>query len=123
MAGTSLGLVVLRAADLEVARAFYSAIGLTFVREQHGTGPVHYSCELPGGVVLEIYPGKPGSAPDRRNAGATIIGLKVQSLDPALTALRGKGAVILTPPQDTPWSRRAVVQDPDGRAVELSEPS
>jgi catechol 2,3-dioxygenase-like lactoylglutathione lyase family enzyme len=35
--------VVLRCADLERSRAFYEALGLTVVPEQHGAGPAHFS--------------------------------------------------------------------------------
>jgi hypothetical protein len=46
---------VLRVDDIEKMRAFLEALGLTFVREKHGSGPEHYSCER-NGRVLEIYP-------------------------------------------------------------------
>jgi predicted enzyme related to lactoylglutathione lyase len=101
--------------------AFYKALGLNFVQEQHGNGPTHYSCEL-GGAIIEIYPGKPGTAPDRRNAGATLIGFQIADLDVIVKSLEPTGAMILTSPQDSAWGRRAVVQDPDGRAIELNQP-
>jgi lactoylglutathione lyase len=72
-------------------------------------------------IVIEIYPGKPGSAPDRRSAGATMIGFQVEILDAVIEQLKNNDAEILTAPQDSLWRRRAVVQDPDGRAIELSE--
>jgi predicted enzyme related to lactoylglutathione lyase len=118
---TSLNLIVVRSANLEASLTFYGALGLSFVQEQHGTGPIHYSCEL-GGTVIEIYPGKPGTAPDRRNAGATLIGFQIADLDATLKALEPTGTVVLTAPQDSDWGRRAVVQDPDGRAIELNQP-
>lgn len=40
---------------------FYNELGLEFVRERHGKGPVHYSCFL-GKVIFELYPRKPGSS-------------------------------------------------------------
>jgi lactoylglutathione lyase len=115
----SVSLIVLRAADLDRTLLFYKTFGLEFVHEQHGNDPVHYSCEL-GDTVIEIYPGKPGSAPDRKAAGATMIGLRVENIDQIVHALESGGTVILSAPQDGPWGRRAVIQDPDGRAVELS---
>lgn len=48
-------LYVLRAHDPEKTLAFFQGLGLHFVREQHGEGPVHYSCEM-SGKVFEIYP-------------------------------------------------------------------
>jgi catechol 2,3-dioxygenase-like lactoylglutathione lyase family enzyme len=102
--------------------AFYGALGFEFVEEQHGTGPVHYSCQL-NGMVIELFPGKPGTAPDRRNSGATMIGFQINDLDDVLENLDGLGAVILTQPQVNDWGRRVVVEDPDGRAIELNQPA
>lgn len=116
-----LNLVVLRTADLASARSFYEGLGLSFVEEQHGTGPVHLSCER-GGMVLELYPGKPGQAPERLNAGATMLGFSVESVDEALRKLNALKVTIVTPPKDSPWGKRMVVLDPDGRAIEISEP-
>jgi lactoylglutathione lyase len=112
-----LNLLVLRAADLDVTLSFYRALGLSFNEEQHGKGPVHYACELDG-LVLEIYPAGAGSAPERTQGGAVMLGLVVASLDQTLVDL---GVTPVSPPKDSAWGRRAVVLDPDGRAVELSE--
>lgn len=118
---TILNLIVIRAADIDKSRTFYETLGLEFVQEQHGTGPVHYSCQM-GMLVIEIYPGKPGIAPERRNAGATMIGFQVENIDNVLATLHALGAVVLTPIQNSEWGKRAVVQDPDGRAIELNQP-
>ena len=120
MTKPSLGLVVVRSADIEQTLRFYRALGLEFTEEQHGNGPVHYACDL-GGTVIEIYPGKPGTAPDRRAGGATLLGFQVGLLEVTLKAIAEIGATVLTAPQASPWGKRAVVQDPDGRAIELSE--
>lgn len=47
--------LVLRTSHMAATVEFFSRLGLTFVEEQHGEGPVHYACEKDG-VVLEIYP-------------------------------------------------------------------
>ncbi len=117
-----LNLMVLRTTDLASARSFYEALGLSFVQEQHGTGPVHFSCER-GGTVMELYPGKPGQAPERLNAGATMLGFSVESVDAALEKLKVLDVKVVTEPKDSPWGRRMVVLDPDGRAIEVSEPA
>ena len=103
---------------MDAMLALYRALGLTFEQEQHGTGPVHHSCDM-GGTVLEIYPGNDGGALDRRAGGATSLGFRVASLDAVLSALKQLGAPVITPPKDSQWGRRAVVADPDGRAVEI----
>jgi predicted enzyme related to lactoylglutathione lyase len=45
----------------------------------------------------------------------------VPDLDAALRSVDAVGAVLVGRPKTTPWGRRAVVRDPDGRAVELVE--
>jgi len=116
----SISLIVLRAADVQKALAFYQAIGLSFEEEQHGSGPIHYACTL-ADTVIELYPGEPGSAPERKQGGATLIGLSVPSLDESLAALAQLGTAPTSAPKDSPWGRRAVILDPDGRAIELTE--
>ncbi len=120
MTEISLGLLVLRASDLEKSLAFYRAIGLTFTQEQHGSGPVHYACTI-GGTVMEIYPGEPGTAPERKSGGATMLGFNVAALDETLAALAKLGYSPIAPPKDSAWGRRTTMLDPDGRAVELNE--
>lgn len=117
----TISLVVIRSNNLLDTLTFYQALGLSFVEEQHGTGPLHYACDL-GGVIVELYAGKPGVAPDRRQGGATMLGFQVLDLNATLTTIRALDSVVITEPQTTPWGRRALVQDPDGRAIDLSEP-
>ncbi|MGQ0479730.1 MAG: VOC family protein [Pseudonocardia sp.] len=59
---------------MEACREFYAEVGLPLVREQHGTGPVHFAAELPGGLVLELYPGQPGRTTERLRLGFTVGG-------------------------------------------------
>jgi predicted enzyme related to lactoylglutathione lyase len=105
---------------MEAMLAFYQSLGVSFTQEQHGAGPVHHSCDL-GGTVLEIYPGSEGKAPNRKAGGATMLGFRVPSVDTVLAALAQSGAPLVTPPKDQQSGRRAVVADPDGRAVEISQ--
>ncbi len=117
---TQLNLLVLRTAKIDSALAFYRALGLDFVEEQHGTGPIHYACEM-NGMVIEIYPGDKGDAPERKQGGATMLGFRVEDLDAVLASMKHSGIEPLSAPKESTWGRRAMVVDPDGRAVELSE--
>jgi hypothetical protein len=83
---------------VEECRAFYAGLGLSLVRERHGSGPEHHAAELAGGMVLEIYP----AAADR-STGAVRLGLTVE----------GRRAA---PPLEP---GRRVLTDPDGRRVDL----
>ena len=110
----ALNLVVLRSTDLERARSFYEHLGLQFTRHRHGSGPEHLSAEL-GGCVFELYPLSKESA----STLGTRIGFSVPSLASVISALSTEPSTIISPPQDSPWGRRAVVTDPDGHRIEL----
>jgi catechol 2,3-dioxygenase-like lactoylglutathione lyase family enzyme len=109
----SISLLVLRCADLPTSVAFYSALGLQFTEEQHGDGPRHYAHEGTD-FVLELYPAK-----NAQVDATTRLGLRVESLQNAVNQLNKMGIAANT--QDSPWGVRAVVRDPDGRAIEISE--
>jgi len=114
----ALNLLVIRSRDLDRAARFYEALGLTFQRHSHGTGPVHLASELEG-LVFEIYPltGEPPPTPGTR------FGFRVTELDDLIVRVAEAGGRVVTPPRDSEWGRRAVVEDPDGHRVELLEPS
>ena len=116
MADVQINLVVIRAADVGRSARFYRLLGLDFTQHRHGKGPEHYASES-GPVVFEIYP-------RQSDAGSSLglrIGFQVASVDETVTALQGAGAAIVSPPKDSPWGRRAVVDDPDGHRVELTQ--
>jgi lactoylglutathione lyase len=114
MAGVLLRLLVLKTRQLDALRAFYGALGIELVEEKHGQGPIHYAGRL-GDVVLEVYP-----LPEAHSADATTrLGFAVERLTEVVDTLQTLGAVIVTQPQETAWGRRALVRDPDGRAIEL----
>ncbi|EEF61288.1 VOC family protein [Pedosphaera parvula] len=118
----TLALLVLRTATMEATLTFYKALGLHFTEEKHGTGPLHYSSVV-GDLVFEIYPGEPGSAPERKTGGATMLGFTVDQLDATLALLNAIKPDSQLVPKESPWGRRAVAVDPDGRAVEITERS
>ncbi|GAA4541495.1 VOC family protein [Pseudonocardia xishanensis] len=72
MAKVTAGLIVIYTERLDQCRDFYGALGLDLVREQHGSGPVHYAAELEGGLVLEIYPGSAEQHTGRLRLGLTV---------------------------------------------------
>ena len=114
MATSALNLVVIRSPDIDKSAAFYSALGITFSKHSHGTGPEHYASEGDG-VTFEIYP-------EADSAGATTatrLGFKVTDLDALVPILVEKGGRVASPAKDSPWGRRAVVVDPTGHKVEL----
>ena len=109
----ALNLVVLRCVEVERAARFYRALGVSFVREQHGNGPEHLSGRA-GTVLLELYPRDPTNPVD-----GTRLGFSVGSLNASIAATTAAGGSTVSPPRDGAWGRRAVVAAPDGRRVEL----
>jgi lactoylglutathione lyase len=106
-----LTLLVVRCRDLELSLRFYTALGLEFTLEQHTTGPVHYSCQV-GTTILELYPAN-------SSASNVRLGLAVADVPTAVGLIRSIAAHIDREP--TPQDPTAIVRDPDGNRVELSQ--
>jgi predicted enzyme related to lactoylglutathione lyase len=112
-----LNLLVLKTHHLDQLKLFYSALGLSFVEEKHGEGPSHLAAQV-GNLVLELYPLSESAGPPD---ATTRLGFAVPDLDETVRALEAVSAVVVTQPRMTPWGRRAVVRDVDGRPVELTQ--
>ena len=102
--------------------AFYRLIGLPLEDEDHGDGHAHQACDI-AGVHVAVYDADTAtSAPRRREGGALQIGFKVPSLELVANLLReAEEYRELVGRQKMDWGVRVVVEDPDGRPVELTE--
>lgn len=108
-------MLVIRAADLERSRRFYSALGLLMSREQHGRGPVHYSSYL-GETLLEIYP-----CTKKVPSGGLRLGLQFDSVDEAIKSLVSEGFLSGQPKEvERDHGPTVLLNDPDGNVIELS---
>ncbi|MCE9583637.1 MAG: VOC family protein [Planctomycetes bacterium] len=114
----TFSLVVLKTHKMEDLRDFYEALGFQFKEEQHGKGPIHWSVKA-GDAVFEIYPAPDGHTVDK----STRIGFALDDVTAAVEAVRAHGARIDSKPNSGPDGLRAIVRDPDGRAVELIQVS
>jgi catechol 2,3-dioxygenase-like lactoylglutathione lyase family enzyme len=115
MANASLKLLVLKTNQLDALCEFYGLLGIEFTLERHGNGPEHYAGKA-GDCVFEIYPLRADSfAADK----TTRLGFAVENLAALFQAFETAGIKIDCKPEQTAWGVRAVVRDPDGRAVEL----
>ena len=110
----TLRLLVLKSAKTEAMRAFYTAIGLSFKQEQHGTGPLHHAAQI-GATVFQLYPLGSKDAADT----TTRLGFAVDDFDKTMDHLKHLNTAVTREPETSAWGRRAVVRDPDGRSVEL----
>jgi lactoylglutathione lyase len=117
MALPRLNLLVLRVADLDRAVAFYQLLGLRFKKHEHGSGPVHFAAERDR-FVFELYL----ATAEQPVSASTRIGFEIADVVKSVATLGAfPGARILSAPVASPWGLRAVVVDPDGHRVELSE--
>lgn len=114
-----LNLVVIRSAKIDAALSFYAAFGFEFERQQHGKGPVHYSCEMDE-IVFEIYPPRTEHA-DSSETDSTLIGFRVESIEEILERLAALGIENNKSIKHAEWGKWINVIDPDGRTVQISE--
>ena len=113
----NLTLLVIRSAIPEKLAEFYERLGLTFEHHRHGKGPYHFSAQI-GPTLLEIYPLAKGQAsPDTH----LRLGLAVYAFEGIIHELQQQGISLHQPPMFTEWGIMAVVEDPEGRKVELYE--
>lgn len=104
----ALNLIVIRVEDLIRSKKFYEILGINFSYEQHGSGEKHLSAVL-SGIVFEIYPSS-----NNIDTSLLRLGFQVSSVDKVIEELQAIETVIVSPPKDSEWGRRAVILDPDG---------
>lgn len=111
-----LNLVVIRTENPKQLAEFYEQLGLTFEYHRHGKGVMHYSTEIDG-LVFEIYPFlKNQTTPDT----TLRLGFEVKDLEKLLETLSNH-LEIIQPVKPSPWGKRAIIKDLDGRKIELTE--
>lgn len=112
----TLSLLVLRSAVPERLAAFYAHLGVTFEKHRHGSGPVHFSATL-NGLVFEIYPLTEGEAGPR----GLRIGFAVEDVAGMFATWVEAGGAAVVPPKMSEWGLRAVLDDPEGHRIELTQ--
>ena len=113
----SVGLLVICSEDMDRLAAFYTALGLSFVKHSHPPCGEHYST-VDGACVFEICQRRQGQPATTD----VFFGLNVSSVDDAVEAGISHGGNLIRPPEDTEWGRTAVILDLDGHRVMLREP-
>lgn len=112
----TLSLLVLRSAAPERLAAFYAHLGVAFEKHRHGSGPEHFSAELDG-LVFEIYPLKEGEA----GTCGLRIGFAVANVAGMFARWVEAGGTAVVAPKVSEWGIRAVVDDPEGHRIELTQ--
>ncbi|SEW52516.1 VOC family protein [Chitinophaga arvensicola] len=108
-----LHLIVIKTSQPDLLSGFYTSLGFQFHYHRHGNGPFHYA-SVGEGPLLEIYPlPKNVTVADH----TTRLGFTVANVDDILQKL--PEATIISAPELTEWGYSAIIQDPDGRKIEL----
>jgi lactoylglutathione lyase len=94
---------------------FYEQMGVTFENHRHGTGPLHYAATMDN-IVFEIYPLPKDKI---KSDDTTRLGFTVANLDGLVQKLRDVGGKIIKEPTVTEWGYTAIIEDLDGRKIEL----
>jgi lactoylglutathione lyase len=110
-----LRLIVLRTANIKLLSAFYANLGLTFSYHKHGNSPFHYSTSI-GNTVVEIYPLNKTQIKADDNLR---LGFSLDDFDSVINKLTAADTIFKMQPAPTEWGYMAIIEDPDGRKVEL----
>lgn len=112
-----LNLLVIRSYHPEKLASFYELLDISFEYHKHGNGPMHYAAELED-FVFEIYPLLKNQ--DTADV-STRLGFRVENLDDVLFRLCGEDIEIVKDATQNEFGYQAIVKDPDGRKIELTE--
>jgi catechol 2,3-dioxygenase-like lactoylglutathione lyase family enzyme len=115
-----LSAILIYSRNAERLAEFYrDVLGIPLEREQHGTSPVHYGCEL-GDVHFAIHPDESGldeHVKERRFR----LAFSVFSTEALVERLKSHGVPTLYPPKLAGFAVFTAVHDPDGNYVEFTE--
>ena len=112
----SVGLLVLRSDDMDRLAAFYTALGLNFVKHSHPPCGEHYST-TDESCVFEICQRKNG----QRATTDVFFGLNVSSVGDSVESAVANGGTVMRSSEGSQWGSTAIIRDPDGHRVMLSE--
>ena len=110
-----LNLLVIKTHQLDKIKAQYELLGFDFIYHNRGNRPFHYSAELDG-LIFEIYP-----LPKNKLIAddTTRLGFSIKNVTTKIAELKNTNWKIAADISETKWGTRAVIQDLDGRKVEL----
>ncbi|MBD0404978.1 VOC family protein [Flammeovirga sp. EKP202] len=110
-----LNLLVIRTKEPQLLAEQYKMLGLSFDYHKHGNGPFHFASEVDG-FVFEIYPLT--KSMDKAD-GSLRMGFEVDNLHDVLDDIKDSDWKITQEIKETEWGLVAVIQDLDGRKIEL----
>ena len=110
-----VNLIVIRTENPDLLKSQYELLGMDFEYHKHGNGPYHFAYES-NGMTFEIYPLTKSMT---KADGNLRLGFDVTDLNEIVTKLKNTDWIIKSDIQETEWGLTAIVQDLDGRKIEL----
>lgn len=112
-----LNLLVIRTSNPESLKKQYELLGFSFDYHRHGEGPFHYASEKDG-FVFELYPLT--KSMDKAD-NSLRLGFEVENLATTINTIEKSNWKVLTGITTTEWGENAIIQDLDGRKIELKQ--
>lgn len=110
-----INLLVIRTSHPEALKQQYEMLGFQFVLHQHGKGLPHFAHEEDG-FVFEIYP----LSKDYPNADHSLrMGFSIDDMEEKMAQISASNWKIIQNMQATEWGIMSLIQDLDGRKIEL----
>lgn len=111
----NINLLVIRTENPEILKEQYELLGMDFEYHKHGNGPFHYA-SAQNGFVFEIYP----LTKSMEKADKSIrLGFDIENLKQKMDDLNETNWIVKSELTETEWGVTAIVQDLDGRKIEL----
>ncbi len=110
-----INLLVIRTVNPELLKTQYEKLGFKFDYHRHGKGPLHYASEQ-NGFVFEIYPLTKSMTKANRNLR---LGFDIPNLSLVMDNIKNTDWIIKSEIKETEWGLIAIIQDLDGRKIEL----
>lgn len=107
-------ITLLTSKNIDTTKQFYEALGLAFVPEKHKSGSEHYSSSFEN-CLLEIYP-----ETTAKKDKTTFI-MNVKNIEYSLKNILNYGGKILDDSNINAKNKRATIEDPDGRIIQIFE--
>lgn len=108
-------MVICDGQDIERLATFYTLLGFVFDFHQHGKSPYHYTATM-GPTTIEIYPLSKGQEGADKNLR---LDFSIDLFDEVIQLLQEQNIRFVTLPSQTDFGFMTVIEDPDGRKIEL----
>ena len=106
--------LTLFASDMERTADVYRAIGLSFINEKHGEGPIHLAHEKDG-FVLEIY------QKSQAICDGMMLGFEASDISETRAKILQTGANLVKDIAKIDGVDRMIVADPEGRQIYIQQ--